>query len=243
MTLMALIGSSLYGKAKSVTVNLDSAVIISGPIFPESMKNRIKELIDLQKNPEVQSVDIVLNSPGGEVYSTLMFISVMEQIKASGKEVRCVVLNGAASAAFQILSHCSQRVSMEHSFLLWHPVRIGLGFGASLTPTEAVSLANHLVYLEDILIKDLRQTLKVSDEDFWKHYTLETLHTGASLHELDKSFLDIVGFVTNLKEVREKAEEQEKKDASVGGIFGMSISPEDFIFDYSTPIYIPDLIQ
>lgn len=224
--------SACMAGPKQLRMTMDNAVLITSAIDPATMQNRIKELAVIQAKG--QGANIIINSPGGEVYSTLAFINVMEQIKSSGNKVRCLVMNGAASAAFQILAHCSERYVFSHSFLLWHPVRVGVGFGASFTPTEAQGLANSLSYIEDILVTDLRKYLKVSDANFYQHYHLESLHTGESLQPITNSFVQIVGTLVNLQEVQEKAKKQQEEDNknAFGRLFGK--------YDYTSDVIIPD---
>lgn len=222
-----------------INVPLENTILITSVIMPPTMKLRIQELNALQEQDV--DVNIIINSPGGEVYSTLAFINTMEQIKASGHSIRCYVPGMAASAAFQILAHCTERRSLSFAFLLWHPVRRGVGGGLfgnpSLTPDEATSIANELNYLESILINDLRPFLaEVSDSEFSMHYHLETLHTGNSLHALAPNFVQPIQAISNLQEIKAAAKVQQKKDqeALLDAMFGFE--PK---FDYTTTVPCP----
>lgn len=125
------------------------------------------------------TINILIDSPGGSVYAGWNFINVLKQAQASGVTVNCYVSGMAASMAFQILSFCDGRYTLPYSMLLWHPVRAGSRSG--FTPREARHLARHLREVVQQLISELRSNFSISDKFFWHHYRQETLHLAKML--------------------------------------------------------------
>ena len=148
-------------------------------------------------------VDIVINSPGGSVMYGFMFINAMDLARARGTVVRCTVTNFAASMAFQLLAHCSERYALRYAQLLWHPVR--MSGQITLTPALAVVLAEDLRRVESTLVDDLRSAFKTSDKDFWYHYTQESLLTTDEVLAVAPGYLTVLDDVTGLQAVHQIA--------------------------------------
>lgn len=148
--------------------------------------NELLMLIEANKDP----VDIVLNSPGGAVFAGMQFINAMEAAKARGVVLKCHVVGMAASMAFQILAHCSERYALPYSLLLWHPVRVGM-MGV-LTPALAEQLLGVMQLIEEDMVPKIQEELSIDDETFFKHYHWETLHTGIGVNRLSPTFLFVV---------------------------------------------------
>jgi ATP-dependent protease ClpP protease subunit len=98
----------------------------------------------------------------------MFIVAAVDMAKARGFKVQCYVPGLAASMAFQILAHCSERYALPHAYLMWHPVRAQIR--GALTSTEARILANDLAETETMLVADLRSYLKVTDSCFEQHY-------------------------------------------------------------------------
>lgn len=72
-------------------------------------------------------VYMVLNSPGGSVLDGARIIAAME-----GRDIRCVVTDLAASMAFHIFQHCSQRYMTRNSFIMAHPASLSVMYSGEL---------------------------------------------------------------------------------------------------------------
>jgi ATP-dependent protease ClpP protease subunit len=184
-TLLLMSGSAL---ARTVTVDQSNpnVITIEGPIDSQSLRglgNRV-----LEQSLKSKSITLLINSPGGEVYSGLNFIGTLQMAKHRGVELNCVVSTVAASMAFQILSYCDNRYVLRNAFLLWHPVRIG--FMGSVTPVRALEMYNALSRIETTLVKALRKNIDMPDDMFWEHYNAETLWVAEDLaKELPGEFI------------------------------------------------------
>lgn len=144
----------------------------------------------LARSATEKTIDIIINSPGGMVVFGNIYINAMELVKSRGVKLRCYVTHIAASMAFQILAHCSERYALENSYLLWHPVRIAGQM--ELTPQLATSVAKSLALTEEQLLTDLRKYFKPSDEDFLFHYYQESLLPAQTVNNMVPNYINIV---------------------------------------------------
>ncbi len=71
-------------------------------------------------------VDVVIDSPGGDLGAAVGIIAAMKGAQKAGTEVRCTVRGRASSAAAIILeAGCSTRRMSKSSYLLFHEVYYG----------------------------------------------------------------------------------------------------------------------
>lgn len=171
-------------------------IVIQGPVV-----NNVVGLADdlVKMSSEADTVDILINSPGGSVFAGFIFINAMEVVRARGTKIRCLVTSMAASMAFQILAHCTDRYALPKALLLWHPVRIS--GEVTLTPQLAQSITADLVRIENKLVNDLRKFLILDDATFYQHYLAETLFTAEEVAALDSNFVKITSDIPNLNSI------------------------------------------
>lgn len=161
---------------------LISGVIAGGNILPIG-----KQMLALAKKSS-DPIALIINSPGGEINTGLIFLNYLEAAKALGAPVKCYVSSVAASLAFHILTRCTERHALTTTLLLWHRARLFAAF-TQLTAPIADSLAKGLQMADDIIIRSLRETLGIPEADIMWHLENETMHTGISLHELAPNFI------------------------------------------------------
>jgi ATP-dependent Clp protease protease subunit len=150
------------------------AVYIYGPIDGNVLPLGAK-LLEYAKADKTKPVNIILNSPGGEVQTGFIFIDYMERVKAQGVEINCYVKRLAASMAFQILLRCNNRYALDNSLLLWHPAKVFM-MGA-LTTEQANAISEDLSVINRRIIRELVENMTgASFENIIKHFRRETLH-------------------------------------------------------------------
>ena len=163
--------------AASLTVDPAKSVPIFGDISGETstlVAAAISKLAELE--PEVT---LVINSPGGSLLAMNQIVDSMEMAKLKGTKFRCLVLQEAASAAFHIFTHCSERFALASSLLLWHPVKVQVR--EALSPDKARYIASRLTTLEDELLEDVLDRMPIDYEQYMYHYQAETLWTAKQL--------------------------------------------------------------
>lgn len=165
------------------------ALSIQGVVQAPGILKQANQLISLSTENK-EPITLIINSPGGEVFSGFHFINAMEVVKSRGVRLDCYVTGMAASMAFQFLAHCDRRFALPFSLLLWHPVRIGIQ--GILTPASAEGLTKELKLIESAMLPPLMKALDLDDSLFFEHYYRETFWTANSLMEISPNFLRIV---------------------------------------------------
>lgn len=173
---------------KGLAVNPARAVVVAGPIMQGNILPLGDHLLELSAKAPRTPVDIILDSPGGDVITGLLFVNQLEAVKARGTKVRCFVPTLAASMAFQILLHCDERYTLDFGLLLWHGVRI-YGYDGALTTPVAFEVARQLNQLDQLIITDLRRFTGLDDDTLSFHFVRETLHFGTDLAVLAPQFI------------------------------------------------------
>ncbi len=193
---LALIGCVAAGPApKDLSVNKVRSLVIDGVIANGNVLKLAAPMLRMASDGSGDPIDLVINSPGGDVVTGFLFINIMEQAKQQGSIIRCFVPGIAASMAFQVLLHCSERYTLDHAFLLWHGVRVTLGGGfmsegVTLTAAEAYKAANDMRRLDKHILAELNAELGIDEKLVKYHFSNETLHTGANLAALtDDKFI------------------------------------------------------
>ena len=191
LVLIAFISIIPLGSAgTAISVHPGHAMVIEGVIAEGNLIPLGKALIDITKSADEKYVDLVINSPGGEVRTGFVFISMMEAAKKLGLHINCFVPTLAASMAFSILNHCDDRYVLDKSFLLWHRARVMLGgLGSSpITAPQAQILADDLQKLDTSILTETTEALKIKADIVEHHFEAETLHIGADLATLAPKF-------------------------------------------------------
>ena len=105
---------------------LDRIVFLSGEVNRESMDTIVAQLLYLD-SVDKRDINIYVNSPGGDVYSGLELISVMDYIKS---DVSTTVLGLAASmgAAISTSGEKGKRYALPYSRYMIHQPLSNFGY-------------------------------------------------------------------------------------------------------------------
>lgn len=178
---------------KTKTIVIDG-VIQNGNILP------LGKLLVERANAGQDEVQIIINSPGGEVTTGFLFINMMEAAKQRGLHITCVVPTIAASMAYQILLHCDERHVLNKAFLLWHRARI-MGGGHPMTAPDLLKLGQDLDTLDNQIFSEVEDKMTEVDRPTLRyHFEAETLHMGLAVHKMAPHFITAHTAVTNLFE-------------------------------------------
>lgn len=128
---------------------------------------------------------VILDSPGGSVAASNLFIQALESLKLKGVTSVCLASQLTASAAFNIWTHCSERYALPRTELLFHPVRI-MGISRPLTGRELSKYGRELSEFDDKLITYLCDTMIRPGADACQkivveNYFAETMWTAEDL--------------------------------------------------------------
>lgn len=162
---------------------VDTTLLIKGPIANETMGPILKQMDGLiVADPAPSRVTLILDSPGGSVYTGFKFISQMKTLQGKGTKFHCYVPGMAASMAFHILTQCDKRVVLEESMLLWHRARIFVLF-AVVTAPSAKEVVKDLEPLDNLILQSVLGTVgkDMSRSEVIDHFERETFHVGVNL--------------------------------------------------------------
>lgn len=204
LLLLAAPGALAAGSAPRI----EKALVLDGLITPGSIGPIADELLRASLAEE-GSIDIIINSPGGNIVEGFAFVSKMEAAKANGLVIRCFVPEYAASMAFQILVHCSpgERYALPRAFLLWHHARVVLGGGILspgkvMTSEELAHVGLELRMLDYLILSEILAVMsEVPSTVVRYHFDMQTLQTGLALSQLAPSFLKVYPRIAGLEEI------------------------------------------
>jgi len=131
-------------------------------------------------------VNLVISSPGGSVYTGIMFVENMKRLQSRGKKFYCVVDRLAMSMAFVILSVCDYRYILNSSLLLFHPSRMGMD--GYVTAKSSKLTAKQLEMFDTYLDTLQRPVLKLSDKIYEMYGDNDMIITGYHMSKISPTF-------------------------------------------------------
>lgn len=186
-----------FAAEAQTTLELNPArtVYIQDVIGPQALRvaGQIYKLAHDGKAP----IDVVINSPGGDVTAGMQILSAFQTAKVRGVKIRCVVPVMAASMAFQIFANCDERYALHYSMLLWHPMRSVLQ--GEYTADDLLYEGQSTLSTEQPMLKQLQRALGMPVDQFLYHYHHETLWLADQLLPLTPSFMRIVDDIKGIK--------------------------------------------
>lgn len=217
---------------------VDKALIIDGIIGNGGLRAMGDHLMEFAASTDdVETVDIVIASPGGVVDEGFSFINKMEEAKAIGLHIRCYVAEMAASMAFQILVHCDERYALSRSFLMWHHARVFIGGGLQPVPLTASQLTNvggELAALDRMILAEVTDAvvaLSLGVAAIKEHFEAETLHLASDLERRSPKFITTYNSIPGLLELLNQYRAEKVKQGIVPQSF-------DSLFNRGQIIYI-----
>jgi len=189
LTFLLMVLSVTAHAESRITLSPARTIVLGGVIGGRTLAPMLEALDQLGKKKD-EPIDIIISSPGGSVIVGSIIVDRMEQLKNEGVVFRCVVRDLAASMAFQLLLHCSERYSAPGAFLLWHPVRVFAS--GPVTEKDAESLRVQLRQADDVVLADLKKELPMKESLLMWHFHNETLHQAFNLVKSAPGFFDAV---------------------------------------------------
>lgn len=138
-------------------------VFIEGEILPETACEFVKEILFLNSEDSAKPIDVLINSPGGEINSGMLMYDVIQSSKAP---IRMFCIGRAYSmSAILFASGSHGRYMLPHSELMLHEPLLGNRVGGSSSSIKSIS---------DSLIETKRKMNKILAK-----------HTGRSEEEVE----------------------------------------------------------
>jgi ATP-dependent protease ClpP protease subunit len=169
----------------------ERTISVIGPIGANAIEtaHKVERLSAKSSDP----IYIVINSPGGSVFAGSQLTQALDIARARDVKIVCAVGTMAASMAFQLLPHCSERYAMPNSLLLFHPSRVFILFGV-LTAKDSARLAREMGKIDKRGLDEIRKMMcPKSEEWLLTNYYDETMWVASDLvAETNDSWLKIV---------------------------------------------------
>ena len=160
---------------------------VDGDIINQAAE--VERLSNLNNEP----IELLINSPGGSVFTGMIFIDAMNAAKAKGIKFKCTSVVLAASMAYTIFSNCDERYAQANTRLLFHP----MSTRAQGRVQELVTDLIQTVPEEKAIMDKLRNDLGIDWKTFHTNYFAETFWTATTLLNISPEFLTIVDDVGN----------------------------------------------
>ena len=171
----------------SGTPDFSEAILINGVIGGRPAIEQAQAIINMAATGEVR---IIINSPGGDIFTGTAIISAIEIAKQRGAKVTCIVPFLAASMAMHTFAHCDNRFILNNSFLLFHQ-----GYAANIpkaTEEDAEAIRQSIKILTQKLDAYLLAELHCSKDVYAYHNRFETMWTDEAFAEAFPEFKMII---------------------------------------------------
>jgi ATP-dependent Clp protease, protease subunit len=168
--------SSQYQRQRQMTLGdllLENRIVfLEGPIHSDNGNTLIMKLLYLQSENRRKDIHFYINSPGGDVVSTLAIYDVMQILTCP---VATYCIGQAASGAAVLLAGGTKgkRFALPHSRVMLHQPYGGVSGQVSDIEIQADEILRNRGLLDDILSKHTGQTIecirKDTNRDFFMH--------------------------------------------------------------------------
>lgn len=146
-----------------------------GDISPDGISD-VVDLLRLALHQNLPRIQIVIDSPGGDVGLGLKLIKAMRAIEARGTVIQCHVDGIAASMAAVILQACTIRTMDRQASILFHTASVSSASGNAweLARTiKEIQSANDqmaIFVVGRLCIHMAEYKKKIADTDWWLGY-------------------------------------------------------------------------
>jgi len=182
--------ASVQGIGYSFQTN--KVVVIAGDI-DQDMTNSVA--LQLKATESMIGPRLVeIRSPGGMVSEGKKIIAMLDQERRRTHEkMVCVVIDGAHSMAFNILTHCDVRLATSSATMVVHKIAIGGDPGIRMTARNLRLLADEIDEYDEYWAASNAKAMHISRKDYDKYADAERRWTSRELLELH--YLDYVVIV------------------------------------------------
>ncbi len=161
---------SVFAKTDKIVLTSSNSVMINNTIDQKSTAKAMARILELNKAESDEPIYLVLNSPGGSIYSGLDFIRFA---KSSRRKIHTISIF-AASMAFQIAQMLGDRLVTDFSTLMSHRAAGGVEGFFPGELNERLSLhQSHSDMMNDFVVKRTngKQTkesyIKLIQTEYW----------------------------------------------------------------------------
>lgn len=114
------LGATVVCEEKNLTITTRKVAHLEGDIRPALAVTFASEMKATENIPGPRI--IIIDSPGGSTRAGDQIIRLIEMEKKAGVKQVCIVLSGASSMAFNILTHCDIRLAYADAMMVVHKI-------------------------------------------------------------------------------------------------------------------------
>lgn len=115
---------------------LQRKVFLEGEITPEAACEFVKKIVILNKEDGEKTIDVLINSTGGEISSGMLIYDVIQGSKAP---IRMYCIGRAYSMAAVLFASGNQRYMLPHSELMLHEPLLGNRVSGNSSSIKSIS--------------------------------------------------------------------------------------------------------
>lgn len=189
-------------KREEILLTKNNTVNLRGPVTAESINAVIADLTVLDKLPEDGPIFLVLNTPGGSIFSGLELIQYMNTLRRPV----LVVANFAASMGFHILQHSKTRFVTEFATIMSHRAR---GSFSGEIPQQVSSRLKHII---DLVGKMDDHVISRTNGKYNRSSYMELIrdeYWGVGANAISDRFADKLAVLKCDRELKETTEKKE----------------------------------
>lgn len=185
-------------------------ILLNEAITHESAANIVDQFYACYAKAPAEPITIYINSPGGDVYSSLMIVDV---IRTSPVPVIGVVSGMAGSGALLLLEACHHRLIMPNSLLFWHHVVMSHLLLTVDTPESASKQLNEYNFINKHVQDFFFNRVSLSEENRKKYFDNKNDVTFNAVTSKRIGLVDkIVSDINEIADLQEKLSLSIKKD-------------------------------
>ena len=194
--LVLALSLSVSSVAAAVSVP-DSAIVIRGVIQDPRLTAALAITAEAALLKEKKVMSLFINSPGGSSMIAVDSITVLQDFKNRGGFLSCYVTGMIASAAFDIMTQCSEVYAEAGTLLMFHRGAINTD-QTSFNTEDLTAMLSMLSLLDQQQLVWIESFLVLSKEDLFRAFYGQKFWGAAELKKVVKK---VPFVITNLENV------------------------------------------
>lgn len=144
----------------------ERVILLSNDFNPFIEKYVVEKLREFDAEGD-DDISLILNSPGGMVWSLYSILDAIDEIKS---KVNIIVIGKAMSCGAILLAHGHKRYMTKNSMLMWHEASV-------VNAVDGIRTHNYIRRMNELMEEWLRNNSKLPNEKIEECLTKDTYFT------------------------------------------------------------------